>query len=141
MKTVSDVLAAFEVAALNTGLSRNTRKTYAGTIQKFTTLLKDGRISGPQDYFHYLASVKKLSPNSVHHALNPLKFFYEQVLKKEFGTDYDVPKRNRCKPMRSVLSMQDILRMMETMERIPRLQTGLLAGCGLRIESDIRKHA
>jgi len=137
MKTVSEVLAAFEVAALHAGLSRNTRKTYAGTIQEFTTLLKEGRISGPQDYFHFLASVKKLSPNSVHHALNPLKFLYEQVLKKEFGTDYDVPKRNRTKPMRSVLSMQDILRMMETMERIPRLQTGLLAGCGLRIESDM----
>lgn len=137
MKTVSDVLAAFEVASLNAGLARNTRKTYAGTIHDFTTMLKAGRISGPQDYFNYLASVKKLSANSVHHALNPLKFLYEQVLKKEFGKDYEIPKRNRCKPMRSVLSMSEILRMMETMERVPRLQAGLLAGCGLRIESDM----
>ena len=52
MKTVSDVLAAFEVAALNAGLARNTRKTYAGTIHEFTTMLKAGQISGPQDYFH-----------------------------------------------------------------------------------------
>ena len=29
MKTVADVLTAFEVAALNAGLARNTRKTYA----------------------------------------------------------------------------------------------------------------
>lgn len=137
MKTVADVLAAFEVAALNAGLARNTRKTYAGTIGEFTTMLKAGRITGPQDYFNYLASVKKLSPASVHHALNPLKFLYEQVLQKEFGTDYKLPNRNRCKPMRSVLSMQDILAMMETMERVPRLQAGLLAGCGLRIESDM----
>lgn len=137
MKTVSDVLAAFELAALNTGLARNTRKTYAATILEFSTMLKAGKISCPQDYFHHLASVKKLSPASVHHALNPLKFLYEQVLKKEFGTDYELPKRNRCKPMRSVLSMQDILRMLETMERVPRLQAGLLAGCGLRVESDM----
>jgi site-specific recombinase XerD len=137
MKTVSDVLAAFELAALNAGLARNTRKTYAATILEFSTMLKAGKISGPQDYFHHLASVKKLSPASVHHALNPLKFLYEQVLKKEFGTDYELPKRNRCKPMRSVLSMQDILRMLETMERVPRLQAGLLAGCGLRVESDM----
>lgn len=137
MKTIADVLAAFELAALNAGLARNTRKTYAATIREFTELLKAGKISGPQDYFHHLASVKKLSPASVHHALNPLKFLYEKVLEKEFRTDYELPKRNRCKPMRSVLSMQDILRMMETMERIPRLQTGLLAGCGLRIESDM----
>lgn len=137
MKTVTEVLAAFELAALNAGLARNTRKTYAGTILEFTSMLKAGRIAGPQDYFNHLASVKKLSPNTVHHALNPLKFLYEQVLKKDFGTDYDLPKRNRCKPMRSVLSMQDILRMLETMERVPRLQAGLLAGCGLRIESDM----
>jgi site-specific recombinase XerD len=137
MKTVDDVLAAFEVAALNAGLARNTRKTYAVTILEFSAMLKAGKISGPQDYFNHLASVKKLSPGSVHHALNPLKFLYEQVLKKEFGTDYELPKRNRAKPMRSVLSMQDILAMMGTMERIPRLQAGLLAGCGLRIESDM----
>ena len=137
MKTVSDVLAAFDVAALNAGLVRNTRKTYATTIREFTELLKAGKIAGPQDYFNYLASIKKLSPNSVNHALNPLKFLYEQVLKKEFSTDYELPKRNRCKPMRSVLSMSDILRMLETMERVPRLQAGLLAGCGLRVESDM----
>lgn len=137
MKTVSEVLAAFEVAALNAGLSRNTRKTYAVTIREYSGLLKSGRITGPQDYFNHLASIKKLAPSSVHHALNPLKFLYEQVLKKEFRTDYQVPKRNRSKPMRSVLSMADILRMMETMERVPRLQAGLLAGCGMRIESDM----
>ena len=136
MKTVSDVLSAFEVAALNAGLARNTRKTYAATIEEFSTMLKARKIESPQDYFDFLASVKKLSPASVHHALNPLKFLYEQVLKKEFGT-YKLPKRNRTKPMRSVLSMQDILRMLETMERVPRLQAGLLAGCGLRVESDM----
>lgn len=137
MKTVTEVLAAFEIAALNAGLMRNTRKTYAPTIEEFTMMLKAGKIAGPQDYFDYLASVKRLSPASVHHALNPLKFLYEKVLNKEFATDYKLPKRTRCKPMRSVLSMQDILRMLETMERIPRLQAGLLAGCGLRVESDM----
>jgi site-specific recombinase XerD len=136
MKSLADVLNAFEVAALNAGLSRNTRKTYAATIREFTVLLKEGKISGPQDYFEHLASVKKLSSNSVWHALNPLKFLYESVLGKEFGT-FDLPKRNRCKPMRSVLAMSDVLAMMETMERVPRLQAGLLAGCGMRIESDM----
>lgn len=137
MKTVFEVISAFEVEALNAGLSINTRKTYVTTIREFTELLKAGKIAGPQDYFNHLASVKKLSPASVHHALNPLKFLYEQVLQKEFATDYQLPKRSRCKPIRSVLSMKDILRMMETMERVPRLQAGMLAGCGLRIESDM----
>lgn len=136
MKTVDEVMAAFESAALNAGLRRNTRKSYALTIREFAELMKSRQINGPQDYFHFLASEKKLSPNTVHHALNPLKFFYEQVLKKEFG-EFQVPRRNRHKPMRSVLMMGDVLRMMELMDRIARLQTGLLAGCGLRIESDM----
>lgn len=62
MKTVSDVLTAFELAALNAGLARNTRKTYAATIFEFSSMLKAGKIAGPQNYFDYLASVKKLSP-------------------------------------------------------------------------------
>lgn len=136
MKSVDQVLKAFEVAALNAGLMPNTRDSYSATIREFASMLKAGLITGPQDYFDHLASVKKLSPNTVCHALNPLKFLYESVLQKEFG-EYQVPKRNRAKPMRSVLSMTDILRMMETMDRVTRLQTGLLAGCGLRITSDM----
>lgn len=136
MKSVDEVMAAFEAAALKAGLRRNTRKSYRAIIEEFARMLKDRRITGPQGYFDYLASEKKLSPNTVHHALNPLKFLYESVLEKEFG-EYQVPKRIRRKPMRSVLSMADILRMMELMDRIARLQTGLLAGCGLRIERDM----
>lgn len=137
MKSVEEVLSAFQTAALKAGLSRNTCKTYTLTIREFTSMMKTRKISGPQEYFDYLASVKKLSPNTVWHALNPLKFLYESVLQKEFGDDYKLPKRSHHKPMRSVLSMQDILRMMETMDRVPRLQAGLLAGCGLRITSDM----
>ena len=136
MKTVAQVLEAFEVAALKAGLARNTRKTYAPIIGEFVTMLKAGQITGVQDYLDHLSSVKKLSSNSVWHALNPLKFLYEKVLNKEFGT-FELPKRNRTKPMRSVLSMSDVVRMLQIMPRVPRLQAGLLAGAGLRIESDM----
>ena len=136
MKTIQEVLAAFEVAALNAGLSRNTRKSYAATIAEFAGLVKAGTITGPQGYFEHLASVKRVSSNTVWHALNPLKFLYEKVLEKEFGT-FELPRRNRNQPMRAVLTMREILAMMETMPRVPRLQAGLLAGCGMRIESDM----
>lgn len=136
MKTLEEVLAAFETAALKAGLARNTRKTYAPIIAEYVTLLKTGRITGVQDYLDHLSTVKKLASNSVWHALNPLKFLYEKVLEKEFGT-FDLPKRNRSKPMRSVLAMSDVIRMLEIMPRVPRMQAGLLAGAGLRIESDM----
>ena len=136
MKTVAQVLAAFEVAALKAGLARNTVKTYGPTIAEFVAMLKAGEITGVQGYLDHLSTVKKLSSNSVWHALNPLKFLYEKVLQKEFGT-FDLPIRNRCRPMRSVLSMSDVISMLQIMPRLPRLQAGLLAGSGLRIESDM----
>jgi site-specific recombinase XerD len=136
MKTVEEVLVAFETAALKAGLARNTRKTYAPIIAEFVAMLKAGKISGVQGYLDHLSTVKKLSSNSVWHALNPLKFLYEKVLGKEFG-QFDLPIRNRCKPMRSVLSMSDVISMLQIMPRLPRLQAGLLAGAGLRIESDM----
>jgi site-specific recombinase XerD len=136
MKTIEEVLAAFEVAALNAGLARNTRTTYRATIAEFAAMMKRGEIQGPQGYFEHLASVKRVSSNTVWHALNPLKFFYEKVLGKEFG-QYELPRRNRSKPMRAVLTMREIVSMMETMPRVPRLQAGLLAGCGMRVESDM----
>ena len=136
MRTVAEVLEAFETAALKAGLARNTRKTYASIIADYVTLLREGEITGVQGFLDHLSTVKKIAPNSVWHALNPLKFLCEKVYGKEFGT-YDLPKRNRSKPMRSVLSMTDIIRMLEIMPRVPRLQAGLLAGAGLRIESDM----
>jgi site-specific recombinase XerD len=136
MKTTTEVIAAFRSAALCAGLSRNTIATYAATIAEFSDMLKSKKITGPQDYLDYLATGKQLSANTVCHALNPLKFLYEKVLHKEFG-EYRVPKRNRHKPIRNVLTMRDIVAMMDTMPRLPRLQSGLLAGCGLRIESDM----
>ncbi len=136
MKTVAEVLNAFEIAALNAGLSRNTRRAYAATIAEFATMLKAGKIAGPQEYFNYLASVKKVAIGTVWHALNPLKFLYEKVLEKEFGT-FELPRRNRSKPLRSVLTMEEIAAMMARMDRLPRLQAGLLAGTGMRVESDM----
>ena len=136
MKSVDQVLARFEAAALKAGLARSTRNTYGPIIAEYVKLLNAGEITGVQGFLDHLSTVKKVSPNTVCHALNPLKFLCEKVFNKEFGT-YDVPKRNRSKPMRSVLSMNDVLRMMEIMPRIPRLQAGLLAGAGLRIESDM----
>jgi len=137
MKTLQEVITAYETAALNAGLSRNTRNSYGSIIADYTEMLISRKISGVQEYINYLCSVKKLASNTVWHALNPLKFLYEKVLGKEFGT-YEMPIRNRAKPMRSVLTMREILAMMNVMDdRIARLQTGLLAGCGLHIESDM----
>lgn len=136
MKTIEEVKDAYEAAALKAGQARNTRKTYRATIGEFAEMLMAGRIDGVQGYLDFLSVEKKLSPNTVCHALNPLKFFYEQVLGREFG-QFSVPKRNREKKVRPVLTMAQVLAMMNLMPRVPRLQVGMLAGCGFRIECEL----
>jgi len=92
MKTIQEVMHAFEIAALNAGLARNTRKSYASTILEFATMIKRGEITGPQGYFEHLASVKKLSPNTVCYALN--------AGKKSVASPLDTASRDNLIPIR-----------------------------------------
>lgn len=137
-QTVEDVVAAFESACRAAGLSRNTRRGYTATVEDFATLLKNREIDGPQGYFDHLSTVKKLAPQSVCHALNPLKLLYERVLEGEFGT-YRLPKRSKNRRIPCELSHSDIINILCHLGRIERLQASLLYGCGLRVESDMLK--
>jgi site-specific recombinase XerD len=138
-QTVEEVVAAFETATRAAGLSRNTRRGYTATVQDFASLLKAGTISGPQAYFDFLSTVRQLSPQSVWHALNPLKFLYEKVLEaEEFGT-FQLPRRNKNRRIPCELSHADIINILCQLGRIERLQASLLYGCGLRVESDMLK--
>ena len=137
-KTVEEVVAAFEAACRAAGLSRNTRRGYTATVQDFATLLKSREIDGPQAYFDLLSTVRQLAPQSVCHALNPLKLLYERVLVREFGT-FRMPKRNKNRRIPCELSHSDIINILCHLGRIERLQASLLYGCGLRVESDMLK--
>lgn len=137
-QSVGQVVEAFEKASRAAGHRRNTRNSYLSTVRDYATLLKAGKIDGPQAYFDYLSSEKKLAPKSVWHALNPLKFLYERVIEKEFG-NYRLPRRSKGRRIPCELSHADIIAILADLPRLPRLQAGLLYGCGLRIESDMLK--
>lgn len=137
-KTLDQVLDAFENASLAAGHSRNTRKSYLATVENFTRMLIAREITGPQGYFDFLSQKKKLAPTSVWHALNPLKFLYEAVLDQEFG-NFKMPKRTKNRRIPCDIAHSDILRLLAELPRLPRLQAGLLYGCGLRVESDMLK--
>ena len=59
MKTIEQVLAAFETAALNAGLARNTRSTYASTIAEFAAMMKRGET---EIYLHTAGKKSVASP-------------------------------------------------------------------------------
>ncbi len=133
---IKELEDAFCAASHTAGHSRNTRSRYLGTVMDFARMMLAGSIEGPQGYFDHLANDRKLSNDSVRHALNPLKFLYEKVLQREFG-EFDVPKKNKNRRMPSFLSQEDVIRILLYLPRIEQLQAGLLAGSGLRVESDM----
>lgn len=55
-KSVGQVVEAFEKASHAAGHRRNTRNSYLSTVRDYATLLKAGKIDGPQAYFDYLSS-------------------------------------------------------------------------------------
>lgn len=138
MKTVDQVCAAFEFESLKQGHSRNTRRKYLEVVREFSHMLKEREIDGPQAYFDFLSARKKLSPKSVKFALNPLKFLYERVLNKEFG-QYRLPIVKNKGRIPCDLSITDTINIIAILDRLPRLQAALLAGTGMRVESDMLK--
>lgn len=133
---IKELEIRFIAASRTAGHSPNTRDGYLRTVKDFALMLRSGAVDGPQGYFDHLAQVRKLSNKSVRHALNPLKFLYEKVLGKEFGS-FDVPKASKNRRMPAFLSQADVMRILLHLPRIEQLQAGLLAGCGLRVESDM----
>jgi site-specific recombinase XerD len=68
--------------------SPGTIKTYLGEMQQFLQLLQSNAADEfttrrLKDYLQYCYTVLKLGENTLHSRINSLKFYYEQVLKKE----------------------------------------------------------
>lgn len=79
--------------------SDSTQRTYVGEFTQFLNLLgktsaTDLSVSRIKDYLEYCSINLGLSENSLHSRMNALKFFYEQVLKRDkFFWDIPRPKK------------------------------------------------
>ena len=68
--------------------SPSTIKTYMNEVQQFLQLIKGNKADAfttqrLKDYLQYCYTALKLSENTLHSRINALKFYFEQVLKKE----------------------------------------------------------
>ncbi len=120
------------------GYSPSTIKTYlneAGvflrTIQhhpadKFSTQ----RI---KDYLQYCAEKLGLTENTLHSRMNALKFYYEQVLKKE-KFFWDIPRPKKANQLPKILSKEEVIRLIKAIENLKH-KTMIMLGyaCGLRV--------
>lgn len=123
--------------------STNTQKVYLGEFSQLLTLLKNHPVDSltPErlkSYMLYCTNELKLSETHLHSRLNALKFYFEQVLRKEkFFIDIPRPKSKSSLP--KVLSTKDIQKLFDVTTNIKhKLMLQLCYGMGLRVSEVVK---
>lgn len=86
-----------------------------------------------RDYFLYLTNEKQLARSSVMQAICGLKFFYEQVLKRDWEV-YEIQWPRREKKLPVVLSVEEVHRVLNGVQQPTyRVCLSTIYSCGLRL--------
>ena len=132
------VIPAMEQRLRLRGYSASTRKTYLNEVGVFLRMIKmhradDFTTQRIKDYLQYCAVKLKLTENTLHSRINALKFYYEQVLKRE-KFFWDIPRPKKASLLPKVLSKEEVIRLLKAIENVKH-KTMLILGyaCGLRV--------
>lgn len=118
--------------------------THRSDIEYQKTLFSPKGKRTPQDittkdikaYQAFLMADKKLKPSTVNLIISALKFFYEEVLKKDIFIEIKRPKKEEKLPV--VLTKDEIRLMIEnTANKKHRILIELLYGTGLRVSEAV----
>ena len=123
--------------------SIRTEESYVAWIKRFILFhnLRDPRELDSVDikkYLDFLASGRNVSSATQNLALNSLVFLYKQVLKKEPGEFHDFTRAKAGTRVPTVLSRDEIDRLLKNMDGVYRTMAGLLWGAGLRVMECVR---
>lgn len=116
----SGVLQQFEREIVLKGYSQSTYRTYVNEFRRFLVAIKNNPAEEftPErlkDYLQYCFEKLHLSENTLHSRINALKFYYEQVLKKnKFFWAIPRPKKPRLLP--KLLGEDELRRLFNALE-------------------------
>jgi integron integrase len=118
--------------------SPKTEESYIGWIKRF--ILFNNKIHPEklgkeeiQNFLNFLAVEKHVSSSTQNQALQGILFLYKKVIKKEIGWLDEIIHANRVKHLPVVFSKQEVTRIFNYLEGIPKLVISLLYGGGLRL--------
>jgi integrase/recombinase XerD len=118
--------------------SSNTIVTYRNEFAHLLCLLKDRSVKSLdadelRSYFLYCINTLKLSENTMHSRINAVKFYYEQVLKRQ-KLFFDIPRPKKPSILPKVISTLDIKKMFAaTINLKHNTMLKLCYGMGLRV--------
>jgi len=132
------VIPALEQQLKLKGYSASTKKTYVNEVGVFLRTIQHHQadtfgIQRIRDYLQYCAEKLGLTENTLHSRMNALKFYYEQVLKRE-KFFWDIPRPKKGNQLPKVLSKEEMIRLIKAIENVKH-KTMIMLGyaCGLRV--------
>jgi integrase/recombinase XerD len=121
------------------GYSANTINTYRNEFAQLLYILKDKTVVDDLDaerlrgYFLYCINTLKLSENTLHSRINAVKFYFEQVLKRE-KFFFEIPRPKKPSILPKVINAQDIKKLFEVTTNLKHnTMLKLCYGMGLRV--------
>ena len=123
--------------------SLRTEQTYCEWVRRFILFygkrhpseMGDKEIS---DFLSYLAVNRNVAASTQNQALNAIVFLYKQVLKMELGDFSRFERAKRPARLPSVLSRNEVAKLIPLVPSKYRIMVELLYGCGLRLMECIR---
>ncbi|MEO6546555.1 MAG: tyrosine-type recombinase/integrase [Ferruginibacter sp.] len=132
------IIPAMEQRLRLKSYSPSTRKTYLNEVSAFLRMIQqhpadDFTTQRIKDYLEYCSVKLQLTENTLHSRINALKFYYEQVLKRE-KFFWDIPRPKKPSLLPKVLSKEEIIRLLKAIDNVKH-KTMLMLGyaCGLRV--------
>lgn len=124
------------------GMALSTEKTYVSWYRHFVKFhnLRHPKTMGDAEvnaFLTHLAVNRRVAAATQNQALNALVFFFREVMKRE-DLVLDAQRAKTGKRLPTVLSVGEVKRVLEQMEGTPRVVTGLLYGCGMRVNEVLR---
>ena len=119
--------------------SPNTIRTYCQEFSQLLYLLKDTPVDTltPErlrSYCLYCISKLKLSENLIHNRINAIKFYFDQVLKREKFFFEDIPRPKKKSSLPKVIGKSDIVKLFSNIDNPKHLlMLKLCYGMGLRV--------
>lgn len=125
------------------GFSKHTQRSYingvkglANYYQKSPEKITNNQV---QIYFRHLMLERKLLWSSCGSYLSGILYFYRNICEREVDDRFGLPARVRCKKLPSVLSMEEVSRLLSCTENLKhRVLLKTIYSAGLRISEAVR---
>ena len=123
--------------------SPHTIRTYTNEFAQFLKTLGAYKVNDlsserVRSYFLYCINTLKLSENTIHSRMNAIKFYFEQVLKRD-RIFIDIPRPKKPSKLPKALAVQDVRKMLASVENTKhKLLLMLCYGMGLRVSELVK---